>query len=260
MLPSGRQTTFANRVAWANVFLQRALLIEPVKRGVYRATQRGRDVLRSEPKRIDMKFLEQFPEYREWRRNDRVAGSSSDDTAAATSDSTPIETIERAVGTIDLELRTALLARVRSISPEAFERLILDLLVAMGYGGGKAEMARQTQRSNDDGIDGVIREDPLGLDLVLIQAKRYAPANAVGRPEMQGFVGSLIGNGTTKGIFVTTSTFNGNALAYVAKVPNRIILIDGEELARLMVRYNVGVRVTQTFEIKDIDENVFEEA
>ncbi len=259
MLPSGRQTTFANRVAWANVFLQRALLIEPVKRGVYRATQRGRDVLRHEPQRIDMKFLEQFPEYREWRRNDRVAGTSSDETGAATSDSTPIETIERAVETIDLELRTALLARVRGISPEAFERLILDLLVAMGYGGGKAEMARQTQRSNDDGIDGVIREDPLGLDLVLIQAKRYAPANAVGRPEMQGFVGSLIGNGTTKGIFVTTSTFNGNALAYVAKVPNRIILIDGEELARLMVRYKVGVRVTQTFEIKDIDENVFEE-
>ena len=166
MLPSGRQTTFANRVAWANVFLQRALLIEPVKRGVYRATQRGRDVLRSEPPRIDMKFLEQFPEYREWRRNDRVAKTESGDTGTISGDSTPIETIERAVETIGLELRTVLLARVRSISPEAFERLILDLLVAMGYGGGKAEMARQTQRSNDDGIDGVdgIPDGAIGVE------------------------------------------------------------------------------------------------
>ena len=261
MLPSGRQTTFANRVAWANVFMQRALLIEPVKRGVYRATPRGREVLAKSPPRIDMKFLEQFQEYREWRQNERQKGGERDENndTAPISDQTPVETIERAMETMDSQLRAALLARVRGISPEAFERLILDLLVAMGYGGGRAEMARQTQRTNDDGIDGIIKEDPLGLDLVLIQAKRYAPANAVGRPEMQGFVGSLAGNGTTKGIFVTTSSFNAGAREYVSRIPNRIILIDGEELARLMIRYDVGVRVTQTFAIKDIDENVFEE-
>lgn len=261
MLPSGRQTTFANRVAWANIFLQRALLLERVKRGVYRATERGHDLLRTSPARIDMKILEQFQEYREWRRNDSATtdDAEADSPPSAVGSTTPIETIEQAVETIDGELRRSLLARVRSISPEAFERLILDLLVAMGYGGGRAEMARQTQRSNDDGIDGVIKEDPLGLDLVLIQAKRYAPTNAVGRPEMQGFVGSLAGNGTTKGIFVTTSTFNPGARDYVARIPNRIILIDGEELARLMIRYDVGVRVAQTFAIKDIDENVFEE-
>lgn len=261
MLPSGRQSTFANRVAWANVFLQRALLIEPVKRGVYRITARGRDVLGSSPSRVDMKYLEQFQEYREWRQNERPGGGARSDAtdAAPVGDATPIETIERAVEAMDTELRSALLTRVRSISPEAFERLILDLLVAMGYGGGRAEMARQTQRTNDDGIDGIIKEDPLGLDLVLIQAKRYAPTNAVGRPEMQGFVGSLAGNGTSKGIFVTTSTFNANARSYIERVPNRIILIDGEEMARLMIRYDVGVRVTQTFAIKDIDENVFEE-
>jgi restriction system protein len=261
MLPSGRQTTFANRVAWANIFLQRAMLIEPVKRGVYRATARGTAVLRTSPPRIDMKFLEQFPEYQEWRHINRT--TTSDTNGGGTADhaeaTTPIEAVERAIETINAELRTALLCRVRSISPESFERLMLDLLVAMGYGGGRADMARQTQRSNDDGIDGVIREDPLGLDLVLIQAKRYAPANAVGRPEMQGFVGSLIGNGTSKGIFVTTSTFTTGARDYVARIPNRVILIDGEELARLMIRYDVGVRVTQTFAVKDIDENVFEE-
>lgn len=261
MLPSGRQSTFANRVAWANVFLQRAMLIEPVKRGVYRATTRGREVLRAEPTRIDMKFLEQFAEYRNWRNLDErgVETKGRIDAQESVSTTTPLETIEHAIQAIDNELRTALLARIRKLDPVAFERLILSLLVAMGYGGGRAEMARQTPRSNDDGIDGVIKEDALGLDLVLIQAKRYNPPTVVGRPEMQSFVGSLAGNGTSKGIFVTTSTFNANAKSYVDRVPNRIILIDGDELAQLMIDYNIGVRVTQTFELKDIDENVFEE-
>jgi len=262
MLPSGRQTTFANRVAWANVFLQRAMLIEPVKRGVYRATDRGREVLRAEPQRIDMKFLEQFPEYRSWRNRDDRSGENGrgGDIHESASTTTPLETIEHAVAAIDHELRTALLSRIRKLDPVAFERLIISLLVAMGYGGGRAEMARQTQRSNDDGIDGVIKEDALGLDLVLIQAKRYNPPTVVGRPEMQSFVGSLAGNGTSKGIFVTTSTFNANARSYVDRVPNRIILIDGDQLAQLMIDYNIGVRVTQTFELKDIDENVFEDS
>lgn len=261
MLPSGRQSTFANRVAWANVFLQRAMLIEPVKRGVYRATTRGREVLRAEPTRIDMKFLEQFAEYRNWRNLDErgVETKGRIDAQESVSTTTPLETIEHAIQAIDNELRTALLARIRKLDPVAFERLILSLLVAMGYGGGRAEMARQTPRSNDDGIDGVIKEDALGLDLVLIQAKRYNPPTVVGRPEMQSFEGSLAGNGTSKGIFVTTSTFNANAKSYVDRVPNRIILIDGDELAQLMIDYNIGVRVTQTFELKDIDENVFEE-
>lgn len=261
MLPSGRQTTFANRVAWANVFLQRATLIEPVKRGVYRATDRGRDVLRSEPARIDMKFLEQFPEYRQWRNIGERSTNGQERVEASdiASTTTPVETIEHAVKAIDHDLRIALLARIRKLDPVTFERLILALLVAMGYGGGRAEMARQTPRSNDDGIDGVIKEDALGLDLVLIQAKRYNPPTVVGRPEMQSFVGSLAGNGTSKGIFVTTSTFNSNAKSYVDRVPNRIILIDGDELAQLMIDYKIGVRVIQTFELKDIDENVFEE-
>ncbi|MCB9967854.1 MAG: restriction endonuclease [Geminicoccaceae bacterium] len=260
MLPSGRQSTFANRVAWANIFLQRARLLEPVRRGTYRSTARGHEVLRKNPPRIDMKFLEQFPEYLEWRRNERQVEGEEQTAATITNTITPPqETIELAVQALDQDLRTALLARILQLSPEAFERLILDLLVAMGYGGGRAEMARQTQRSNDDGIDGVIKEDALGLDLVLIQAKRYTPPNAVGRPEMQGFVGSLAGNGTSKAIFVTTSTFTSGARDFIARIPNRVILIDGEELARLMIDYNVGVRVTQTFAIKDIDENAFEE-
>jgi restriction system protein len=262
MLPSGRQSTFANRVAWANVFLQRAMLIEPVKRGVYRATDRGREVLAGQPPRIDMKFLEQFPEYRNWRKQDNRDADDRDEGEAqgSASATTPLETIEHAIESIDHDLRASLLARIRKLDPVAFERLILALLVAMGYGGGRTEMARQTARSNDDGIDGVIKEDALGLDLVLIQAKRYNPPTMVGRPEMQSFVGSLAGNGTSKGIFVTTSSFNANARSYIDRVPNRIILIDGNELAQLMIDYNVGVRVTQTFELKDIDENVFEES
>lgn len=261
-LPSGRQATFDNRVAWANVYLQHAGLVETVKRGVYRITARGREVLQSPPDRIDRQFLRRFPEFTEWREREaatNVPTPSDASTQNAAGEQTPQETIELAVQALDRDLRTALLARLRQLSPESFERLILDLLVAMGYGGGRAEMARQTQRSNDDGIDGVIKEDALGLDLVLIQAKRYTPPNAVGRPEMQGFVGSLAGNGTAKGIFVTTSTFTSGARDYVARIPNRVILIDGEELARLMIRYDVGVRVTQTYAIKDIDENAFEE-
>ncbi len=261
-LPSGRQATFENRVAWANVYLQRAGLIETVKRGVYRITTRGRAVLEAPPDRIDRHFLRRFPEFTAWREREAATsenGSSDPSPAGVAADQTPQEAIELAVQALDQELRVSLLARIRQLSPEAFERLILDLLVAMGYGGGRAEMARQTQRSNDDGIDGVIKEDALGLDLVLIQAKRYTPPNAVGRPEMQGFVGSLAGNGTAKGIFVTTSTFTLGARDYVARIPNRVILIDGEELARLMIEYSVGVRVTQTYAIKDIDENAFEE-
>lgn len=260
MLPSGRQGTFANRVAWANVFLQRALLIEPVERGVYRITTRGREVLAKSPTLIDRMFLRRFPEYRAWREASRRGGDAgSDDDPVKGSTGTPLETIEQAVEAMNAELRTALLARVRSLSPDAFERLILALLLAMGYGSGQAALARQTRRTNDDGIDGVISEDPLGLDRVFIQAKRYAPDNQIGRPAVQAFVGSLAGHGVAKGVFVTTSAFTSGAVEYAQRVQSRIILIDGEELARHMISYNVGVRVDQTFAVKGIDENAFED-
>jgi restriction system protein len=263
-LPSGRQSTFENRCAWANVFLQRAGLIAIVKRGVYRITERGRQVLASNPERIDMKFLERFPEYAAWRkrsaRRDPTEAPALTPAGEAPPSQTPQELIESTIESLSADLRLSLLDRVRSMSPSGFEALIVDLLVAMGYGGGRAELAQQTKASNDGGIDGLIKEDPLGLDLVVMQAKRYAAGNAVGRPDVQSFAGSLDGNKATKGIFVTTSTFTAGAIDFARSIQKRLVLIDGDELTRLMVRHGVGVRVTQTFELKDIDENVFEEA
>lgn len=262
-LPSGRQSTFENRCAWANVFLQRAGLIATVKRGVYRLTERGRDVLATNPERIDMKYLERFPEYASWRK--RSSRRETSDTAAiaevaeAQPSQTPQELIESTIESLTADLRLTLLDRVRTMSPSGFEGLIVDLLVAMGYGGGRAELAQQTRATNDGGIDGLIKEDPLGLDLVVMQAKRYGPGNSVGRPDVQSFAGSLDGNKATKGIFVTTSTFTAGAIDFARSIQKRLVLIDGDELTRLMVRHDVGVRVTQTFELKDIDENVFEE-
>lgn len=262
-LPSGRQSTFENRCAWANVFLQRAGLIKSVKRGVYRITERGREVLANKPERIDMKYLERFPEYMSWRKRSARRESTETPPLAEMEQTapsqTPQELIETTLESLTADLRLALLDRVRTMSPTGFEGLIVDLLVAMGYGGGRAELAQQTRATNDGGIDGLIKEDPLGLDLVVMQAKRYAPGNSVGRPDVQSFAGSLDGNKATKGIFVTTSTFTAGAIDFARSIQKRLVLIDGEELTRLMVRHGVGVRVTQTFELKDIDENVFEE-
>jgi restriction system protein len=262
-LPSGRQSTFENRCAWANVFLQRAGLIATVKRGVYRLTERGREVLATNPERIDMKYLERFPEYTSWRKRSSRRETSDTATIAEVAEAqpsqTPQELIESTIESLTADLRLTLLDRVRTMSPSGFEGLIVDLLVAMGYGGGRAELAQQTRATNDGGIDGLIKEDPLGLDLVVMQAKRYGPGNSVGRPDVQSFAGSLDGNNATKGIFVTTSTFTAGAIDFARSIQKRLVLIDGDELTRLMVRHGVGVRVTQTFELKDIDENVFEE-
>lgn len=262
-LPSGRQATFENRVAWANVYLQRAGLIETVKRGVYRITDRGRDVLLAPPDRIDRAFLRRFPEFTAWRGRETEAldgGTGDASSASVAAVQTPQELIETTMLMMESDLRRSLIERVRAMSPNAFEGLIVDLLVAMGYGGGRTELAQQTRFTNDGGIDGMIKEDPLGLDLVVMQAKRYSPPNTVGRPDLQSFAGSLDGNKATKGIFVTTSTFTKGAIDFAQTIQKRLVLIDGEELARLMIRYDVGVRVTQTYAIKDIDENAFEES
>jgi restriction system protein len=261
MLPSGRQTTFANRVAWANIFLQRAGLLEKVARGVYRISQEGRRVLGEAPERIDMRFLERYPAYVEWRRRS-VAGAVRDADVPASlpladDGATPEEQIERSHTALVAALEGDLLDRVREKPPAFFERLIIDLLVKMGYGGGRAEMGKAVGRAGDAGIDGVIKEDALGLDVVYVQAKRYAADNCVGRSEVQSFAGSLDGFGATKGIFFTTSSFSRGAREFVERISKRIILVDGAELARLMVDHGVAVRARQTFEIKTIDEDYF---
>jgi restriction system protein len=261
MLPSGRQTTFANRTAWANVFLQRSGLLEKVSRGVYRITDEGRKVLAERPERVDMRFLERYPAYLEWRQRSvgikPVKGVQAAGPAAE--DQTPEEQIEASHTALAAALQSDLLERVREMSPAFFERLIIDLLIAMGYGGGRAEMGHAIGRSGDGGIDGMIKEDALGLDIVYVQAKRYADGNTVGRSEVQSFAGSLDGVGATKGIFFGTSTFSQGARDYVGRISKRIVLIDGAELARLMLQHNVGVRTRTTYEVKKVDEDYFTE-
>jgi restriction system protein len=262
MLPSGRAPTFANRVAWATFYLQRAGLLDRVSRGVYRITAAGRQVLAEQPDRLDMRFLERCPAYVEWRQ--RTAAGAGERGPALVADvvataRTPEEQIDASFKSLSAALEDDLIERVREMSPGFFERLIIDLLIAMGYGGGRAEMGQAIGRSGDGGIDGMIKEDALGLDIVYVQAKRYAEGNAVGRSEVQSFAGSLDGVGATKGIFFATSTFSQGARDYVGRIAKRIVLIDGVELGRHMVRHNVGVRTRTTYEVKKVDEDYFTE-
>lgn len=262
MLPSGRQSTFTNRTAWANVFLQRAGLLEKAGRGVYRITEEGRRVLAEAPERIDMRFLERYPAYAEWRRKSSSGGSverASPATVPVSGTGTPEEEIASSHAALVEALKSDLLDRIREMSPGFLETLIIDLLIAMGYGGGREEMGKAIGGAGDAGIDGIIKEDPLGLDVVYVQAKRYAVGNAVGRSEVQSFAGSLDGEGATKGIFFTTSTFSKGACEFAQRIAKRIILVDGTELARLMIQHNVGVRTRTIFEIKGVDEDYFTE-
>jgi len=257
-------TVFANRVAWANVYLQRAGLIKKIGRGKYSATKIGLNVLSENPPKIDLAFLQRFPGYAEWRRgiapNAATPNDISENPAAINEIiSTPEEQMERNYLTLTAALQSDVLDRVREMPPAFFERLVIDLLVKLGYGGGQPEMGQVTGKSGDGGIDGVIKEDALGLDIVYIQAKRYGISHSVGQPEMRDFAGSLDGEGATKGIFITTGLFSSGARDYVSRIPKRIILIDGLQLSRLMVEREVGVRVSEVYKIKKIDENYFAE-
>ncbi len=264
MLPSGRQTTFANRTAWANVFLQRAGLIEKTGRGIYRATEAGNQVLAEKPAKIDMPFLERFPSYVEWRQRSAAGGFAKLDrkdggSAIGELSVTPEELMGRSYETLTGALEADLLDRMREMSPAFFEQLVIDLLRELGYGGGQSERGKATGGPGDGGLDGVINEDALGLDRVYVQAKRYGAGNAVGRPEVQAFSGSLDGVSATKGILITTGSISPAAREYVSRISKRIILIDGLELSRLMVQKEIGVRVTETYKIRKIDENYFSE-
>jgi restriction system protein len=262
MLPSGRQTTFTNRVAWANVFLQRAGLIERTGRGRYCATDAGRDLLRESPAKIDIRLLARFSSFVEWRRRSTGEGRSDapgDSLGSTEASITPDEQIARSYQALTSALASDLLERVREMSPTFFETLIIDLLIKLGYGGGDPTMGKAIGRSGDGGIDGLIKEDALGLDIIYIQAKRYAAGNTVGRPDIQAFAGSLDGVGATKGIFITTASFSAGAREFVSRIAKRLILIDGVELAQMMVDREVGVRVSATYKLKSIDENYFVE-
>jgi restriction system protein len=261
LLPSGRQTLFANRVHWAKTYLNKAGLVEITRRGHFKITDRGRTVLLSKPTRIDNGFLARFDEFNDFVKGAQSERDSTPDPSAGSFDietKTPDEIMREAHRKIDAALAQDLLNRVRTSPPEFFERLIVTLLLSMGFGGSVSDAGRALGRSGDDGVDGVIDQDALGLDRVYIQAKRYAHGNNVGSGAIRDFFGSLDRHKASKGLFVTTSAFSPSAVETAQYLSKRIVLIDGEQFAKLMIRYNVGCRVEETFEIKKIDEEYFE--
>lgn len=264
LLPSGQQAIFDNRVGWAKTYLIKAGLLESPKRGFFKITNRGSQILYKNPLVINLQFLEQFPEYVQFKNTKKIANSSNSlvetvedlSNNVAILDNTPQESIERGYHQIRQELEIEIINRVKSCSPDFFERLVVDLLVTMGYGGSRRDAGKAIGKSGDSGIDGIIKEDKLGLDIVYIQAKRW-DATVVGRPEIQKFVGALHGQRARKGVFITTSKFSQDAKDYVALIDSKIVLIDGQELAQLMIDNNVGVSTISTYEIKKIDLDFF---
>ncbi len=264
LLPSGRQRVLHNRAHWARFYLMKAGLVSFPQRGSFVATDAGRELLARNPPRIDLELLKQYPSFEEFYRGDHAeAGQSSVAAAPSVSSdvapSTPEEQIEKAFSNLQSALRAELLERILQNSPPFFEELIIDLLVKMGYGGSRPDAATQLGRSGDGGVDGVINEDRLGLDRIYVQAKRYAEENAIGRPTVQSFVGSLLGMGATKGVFVTTSKFSSEAIEYARHLRERVILIDGRRLTELMIEHGVGARMNRAIEFKKIDEDYFDE-
>lgn len=256
LIPSGRVTTFQNRVGWAATYLYRTKLISRPKRAVYRITDRGRQVLEQNPDRVDLKVLSQFKEFEEFRQAKSTSASGDEvPTGTGGDDQTPEERIDSAHRELRSALAAELLDRVLDQSPEFFEQLVLDVLHAMGYGGSRDDAAERLGQSGDEGVDGVIREDRLGLDLIYVQAKRWK--NPVGRPEIQKFFGALHGQRATKGVFITTSSFSKEAGDYAEGVTPRVILVDGKELAQLMIEHAVGVTASRVYELKRLDLDYF---
>ena len=259
LLPSKRQTTFANRVHWAKSYLGKAGLIELTKRGHFQITDAGRRVLASPPKRVDINFLKQFPDFLAFRE----ASPSSKDQSTHSIDEpvsslTPDEQMRRARDQIEADLAQDMLSRIAAAPPEFFEKLVVKLITAMGYGGSIDDAGRALGRSGDGGVDGVIDEDALGLDRIYVQAKRYKDGNPVGPGSIRDFFGALDQFKAGKGLFVTTSKFSTSAVNTAAGLSKRIVLIDGQQLARLMIKYEVGCRVEEQLSIKKLDEEFFD--
>lgn len=256
LLPSGRQTVFANRMAWPKVYMQRAGLFSSAKRGHFQITDRGLAVLAEKPSRVDIKLLDRFPEFVEFRTKKDQTNTSSDVEATETT-ATPEETLESAYQRIRRDLAAELLDRVKKGSPAFFEQLVVDLLLRMGYGGSRHQAGQAIGRSGDEGIDGVISEDRLGLDAIYLQAKRWD--GTVGRPEVQKFVGALHGKRAKKGVFLTTGTFSADAREYVSHIDPKVVLIDGHNLVDLMIDHDLGVASNATYHLKKIDSDYFNE-
>jgi len=255
LLPSGTQPIFYNRVGWARTYLKQAGLLAPTRRNYLRITQKGREVLDSKPDMINMKFLEQFPDYVEFR--DRKRGKKGEkEELVEIEELSPEESLDASYLRIREDLTKEILDNIFRSSPSFFENLVVELLVKMGYGGSRSDAARAVGRVGDEGIDGIIDEDKLGLDSIYIQAKRWSES-PVGRSDIQKFVGALQGKRAKKGIFITASRFTDQARDYVASIDTKVVLIDGKRLADLMIDYGVGVSTITTYELKRIDSDYF---
>ncbi len=264
LIPSGRMTRLASRVHWAATYMAQAGLVERPRRGVVVATERGREVLRGHQGRIDIPLLESFAEFQAFRERGRRNGDgpAAVEVAVAALDpipKSPNERLEEAASEIESAIRSALLRRILAADPGVFEGLVVKLLEAMGYGGGRAGAGVRVGQSGDGGIDGVVNEDPLGLDVVHVQAKRYAPDRPIGASALREFAGALDERGALKGVFVTTSGFTRDAWTYSGRSPKRLILIDGERLTELLVRYEVAVRRVQRIDLFEVDDAAFDE-
>lgn len=254
LLPSGRQARFANRVAWAKVYLERGGLLSSPKRAHFQITERGREVLQDPPDEVSIKFLSQYPEFQEFRsRSSKSTEGESDDEST----DTPEETLESAYLTIRKNLASEVLERVKSCTPRFFEHLVVDLLLKMGYGRAGGGSGERVGQAGDEGIDGIISEDRLGLEMVYLQAKRWE--GTVGRPEIQKFVGALHGKRARKGVFITTGSFSADAAAYVQTIDPKVALVDGKQLAEYMIDFGLGVSLARAYEVKRIDTDYFEE-
>jgi len=257
LLPSGTQSRFVNRLCWAKIHLERAGLLTRVRRGVFSISAAGRTVLAENPGTIDVAYLDRYEPYREFRHRratDDDAGGQPE-SPPETSTETPEAVLERAHETLNDELAAELLDEIADRTPTFFEKVVLDLMKAMGYGGWGDAAGRLTSAGADEGIDGLIHEDRLGLDTIYLQAKRWK--DPVGRPEIHKFVGALHGRRARKGVFVTTSTFTREAIDYAAQIDTKIVLVDGRTLARLMILHDVGCAPAQSFIVKKLDSDYF---
>ena len=255
-LPSGAAKTFPNRVAWAKSYFKMAGLLENTKRSSFKITEAGKKFLKENPNEINIKVLKTLPTFLE-RTGRSKDEDNSIDVDGSQSESTPEEVLESSYLKIRKNLSQELLLKIKNCSPSFFESLVVELLVKMGYGGSIQDAGRSIGRSGDEGIDGIIKEDRLGLDVIYIQAKRWE--GVVGRPEIQKFIGALAGQGAKKGVFITTSRFTNEAKEYHPKNDTKIVLIDGDQLTDLMIDFNLAVSTVNTFEIKRIDNDYFGE-
>mgnify|MGYP000397902763 CR=1 FL=1 len=248
LLSSGQQTIFANRVGWARTYLKKATLLESTRRGYFRITERGINILKENPQEINAKFLYQFDEFKKFLTIKKETPEQDKEIEVK---KTPEETLESAYQNLRDNLANDLLQQIKSSPPSLFEKIVVELLVRMGYGGSLKDAGKAIGRSGDEGIDGIIKEDRLGLDIIYIQAKRWE--NTVSRPEIQKFAGALQGQRARKGIFITTSSFSREAQDYVSRIDSKIVLIDGEQLAQFMIDHNIGVSSISIYAIKSSD-------